>query len=58
MLPDQLYNLDCQIILANTYHLGIRPVSRNVILKFKLNEIHVLIIILIFFVNVYQKKKI
>lgn len=27
LLPDQLYNLNCQIILANTYHLGMRPVS-------------------------------
>ncbi|XP_055308328.1 queuine tRNA-ribosyltransferase catalytic subunit [Sitodiplosis mosellana] len=25
ILPDQLYNLDCRIILANTYHLGARP---------------------------------
>lgn len=25
ILPDQLHNLDCRIILANTYHLGIRP---------------------------------
>ncbi|XP_077292205.1 tRNA-guanine transglycosylase [Arctopsyche grandis] len=25
LLPDQLENLDCQIILANTYHLGNRP---------------------------------
>jgi hypothetical protein len=28
LLPDQLINLDCQIILGNTYHLGMRPVSR------------------------------
>lgn len=27
LLPEQLYNMDCRIILANTYHLGIRPVS-------------------------------
>lgn len=25
VLPDQLINLDCQIILGNTYHLGMRP---------------------------------
>jgi len=25
LLPEQLYNLDCRIILANTYHLGNRP---------------------------------
>lgn len=25
ILPDQLENLNCQIILANTYHLGNRP---------------------------------
>lgn len=27
VLPDQLINLNCQIILGNTYHLGQRPVS-------------------------------
>lgn len=27
LLPDQLINLNCQIILGNTYHLGMRPVS-------------------------------
>lgn len=27
VLPDQLVNLNCQIILANTYHLGMRPVT-------------------------------
>lgn len=27
VLPEQLYNMDCRIILANTYHLGLRPVS-------------------------------
>lgn len=27
ILPDQLENINCQIILANTYHLGMRPVS-------------------------------
>lgn len=26
MLPEQLEELDCQIILGNTYHLGVRPV--------------------------------
>lgn len=25
----QLQDLDCQIILGNTYHLGMRPVSRH-----------------------------
>lgn len=29
ILPDQLENIDCRIILANTYHLGMRPVSVN-----------------------------
>lgn len=28
VLPDQLINLNCQIILGNTYHLGQRPVSK------------------------------
>lgn len=32
LLPEQLYDLNCQIILANTYHLGLRPVS---IMKFQ-----------------------
>lgn len=27
ILPDQLEAIDCQIILGNTYHLGMRPVS-------------------------------
>lgn len=27
LLPQQLENLDCQIILGNTYHLGTKPVS-------------------------------
>ena len=27
MLPDQLIELNCQIMLGNTYHLGMRPVS-------------------------------
>lgn len=27
ILPEQLYSMDCRIILANTYHLGLRPVS-------------------------------
>lgn len=26
ILPDQLENINCQIILGNTYHLGMRPV--------------------------------
>lgn len=26
VLPDELINLNCQIILGNTYHLGQRPV--------------------------------
>lgn len=26
MLPEQLEELGCQIILGNTYHLGVRPV--------------------------------
>lgn len=25
MLPEQLVDLDCNILLANTYHLGHRP---------------------------------
>uniref|UniRef100_A0A336LVM2 Queuine tRNA-ribosyltransferase catalytic subunit 1 n=1 Tax=Culicoides sonorensis TaxID=179676 RepID=A0A336LVM2_CULSO len=25
LLPEQLLNIDCQIILGNTYHLGLRP---------------------------------
>lgn len=29
VLPEQLYNMDCRIILANTYHLGLRPVRSN-----------------------------
>ena len=28
MTPLQLEQLDCHIILGNTYHLGMRPVSR------------------------------
>ena len=27
MTPQQLVDLDCQLILGNTYHLGNRPVS-------------------------------
>ena len=27
LTPEQLTELDCQIILGNTYHLGMRPVS-------------------------------
>lgn len=27
LLPEQLERLDCQIILGNTYHLGLRPVT-------------------------------
>ncbi|KAH3797872.1 hypothetical protein DPMN_151461 [Dreissena polymorpha] len=27
MLPEQLKELDCRIMLGNTYHLGHRPVS-------------------------------
>lgn len=27
ILPDQLEAINCQIILGNTYHLGMRPVS-------------------------------
>lgn len=34
VLPDQLINLNCQIILGNTYHLGQRPVGR---VKYKYN---------------------
>lgn len=30
VLPDQLINLNCQIILGNTYHLGQRPVSYSI----------------------------
>ena len=29
LMPEQLEELDCQIILGNTYHLGHRPVSRS-----------------------------
>ena len=29
MTPQQLVNLDCQLILGNTYHLGNRPVSER-----------------------------
>uniref|UniRef100_A0A1A9ZHI8 tRNA-guanine(15) transglycosylase-like domain-containing protein n=1 Tax=Glossina pallidipes TaxID=7398 RepID=A0A1A9ZHI8_GLOPL len=25
VLPDQLIDLDCKILLSNTYHLGLRP---------------------------------
>jgi len=28
--PEQLEELDCQIMLGNTYHLGHRPVSINI----------------------------
>ena len=28
LVPDQLRELDCKIMLGNTYHLGHRPVSR------------------------------
>ncbi len=31
LTPRQLEELDCQILLGNTYHLGNRPVSRNVL---------------------------
>lgn len=26
LTPEQLRQLDCQIMLSNTYHLGLRPV--------------------------------
>lgn len=29
LLPQQLEQLDCQIILGNTYHLGNRPVRNH-----------------------------
>lgn len=29
VMPDQLENINCQIILGNTYHLGMRPVSSS-----------------------------
>ena len=29
MTPQQLIDLDCQLILGNTYHLGNRPVSNE-----------------------------
>lgn len=32
MTPQQLIDLDCQLILGNTYHLGNRPVSNGNIL--------------------------
>lgn len=30
LLPEQLENINCQIILGNTYHLGMRPVNDRV----------------------------
>ena len=33
--PDQLEELNCQIILGNTYHLGHRPVSKATKDRFK-----------------------
>ena len=30
IIPEQLKEIDCQIILCNTYHLGHRPVSLSV----------------------------
>lgn len=32
LLPQQLEQLDCQIILGNTYHLGNRPVRIEIML--------------------------
>ena len=29
LTPEQLHQLDCRIILGNTYHLGHRPVITN-----------------------------
>ena len=34
VLPEQLEEMNCQLILSNTYHLGHRPVSTN----YKVNE--------------------
>ena len=31
LLPEQLEDLNCQIILGNTYHLGNRPVCLHVV---------------------------
>lgn len=36
MLPEQLKSMGLQIMLSNTYHLGTRPVSHNIIVQFKL----------------------
>ena len=33
MIPEQLEELDCQIMLSNTYHLGHRPVSICTVLR-------------------------
>lgn len=33
MTPQQLIDLDCQLILGNTYHLGNRPVSGKFVLS-------------------------
>ena len=31
LTPEQLHELNCRIILGNTYHLGHRPVSCNIV---------------------------
>ena len=42
----QLADLDCQIILGNTYHLGMRPVNKLAVLDYKGHD-HIIIIFII-----------
>lgn len=38
LLPEQLEDLDCEIMLGNTYHLGHRPVNIYTTLAARLPE--------------------
>lgn len=40
VLPEQLRQLDCRIMLGNTYHLGHRPVNYNIYKKSNRNALH------------------
>jgi len=68
LLPQQLEQLDCQIILGNTYHLGNRPVRIDnyyasslreintnfyLILKLRIYEISKILNLLQIFLHIY-----
>ena len=39
LAPEQLEELDCKIMLGNTYHLGHRPVCNNLCIKIYSNNV-------------------